>query len=116
MLSRRFILAISLVILLCLAPHGAWIDVDATSGRSDDLDFSGGPNSGQVLSGSYTVRATNVVSMDYIDVEVSDGSAWTPIANITTAPWLTAWDTSVHSDGDYQLRIEGTFTNSTTTG
>ncbi|MDP6324473.1 MAG: hypothetical protein QF684_02765 [Candidatus Thalassarchaeaceae archaeon] len=116
MLSRRFILAISLVILLCLAPHGAWIDVDATSGRSDDLDFSGGPNSGQILSGTYTVRATNVVSMDYIDVEVSDGSAWTPIANITTAPWLTAWDTSVHSDGDYQLRIEGTFTNSTTTG
>ena len=116
MLSRRFILATSVVILLCLVPHGAWIAVSASSGRSDDLDFSGGPGAGQILSGTYTVRATNVVSMDYINVEVSDGSAWSPIANITSAPWLTPWDTSVHTDGDYQLRIEGTFANSTTTG
>ncbi|MDG1524603.1 MAG: hypothetical protein P8Q90_00830, partial [Candidatus Thalassarchaeaceae archaeon] len=116
MLSRRFILATSVVILLCLVPHGAWINVNASSGRSADLDFSGGPNSGQILSGTYTVRATNVASMDYINVEVSDGATWTPVANITAAPWLTAWDTSAYGDGDYQLRIEGTFVNSTTTG
>jgi len=116
MLSRRFILATFTVILLCLVPHGAWFTVDASSGRSDDLDFSGGPDSGQVLSGTYTVRATNVDDMDYINVEVSDGATWTAIATITSAPWLTAWDTSAHSDGDYQLRIEGTLTNSTTTG
>jgi len=116
MLSRRFILATSTVILLCLVPHGAWFSVDASSGRSDDLDFDGGPDSGQVLSGTYTVRATNVDDMDYINVEVSNGATWTPIANITSAPWLTAWDTSAHSDGDYQLRIEGTLTNATTTG
>lgn len=116
MLSRRFILVTSVVILLCLVPHGAWITVDASSGRSDDLAFSGGPDLEQILSGTYTVRATNVASMDYINVEVSDGSTWMSIANITTAPWLTAWDTSAHSDGDYQLRINGTYTNSTTTG
>ena len=116
MLSRRFILATSVVILLCLVPHGAWINANASSGRSVDLDFSGGPDSGQILSGTYTVRATNVASMDYINVEVSDGATWTPVANITAAPWLTAWDTSVYGDGDYQLRIEGTFVNSTTTG
>ncbi len=116
MLSRRFFLATTTVILLCLVPHGAWFSVDASSGRSDDLDFSGGPDSGQVLSGTYTVRATNVDDMDYINVEVSDGTTWTAIATITSAPWLTAWDTSAHSDGDYQLRIEGTLTNATTTG
>jgi hypothetical protein len=116
MLSRRFILATSVVILLCLVPHGAWITIGASSGRSDDFDFSGGPAAGQILSGTYTIRATNVDSLDYINVEVSDGATWSPIANITSAPWLTPWDTSTHSDGDYQLRIEGTFTNSTVTG
>ncbi len=105
-----------MVILLCLVPHGAWITADASSGRSDDLDFSGGPNGEQILSGTYTVRTTNVIDMDYINVEVSSGATWSPIANITAAPWLTAWDTTSQSDGDYQLRIEGTFTNSTTTG
>ncbi len=114
--SRRFILATALVILLCLMPHGAWINVDATAGRSDDLDFSGGPDAAQILSGTYTVRTTNVVDMDFINVEVSNGATWTPIANITSAPWLTAWDTTAQTDGDYQLRIEGTFSNSTTTG
>ena len=89
MLSRRFILATFTVILLCLVPHGAWFTVDASSGRSDDLDFSGGPDSGQILSGTYTVRATNVDDMDYINVEVSDGTTWTAIATITSAPWLT---------------------------
>ena len=114
--SRRFILATALVILLCLVPHGAWINVDATASRSDDLDFSGGPDVAQILSGTYTVRTTNVIDMDFINVEVSNGATWTPIANITSAPWLTAWDTTAQADGDYQLRIEGTFTNSTTTG
>ena len=69
MLSRRFILATFTVILLCLVPHGAWFSVDASSGRSDDLDFDGGPNSGQVLSGLYSVRATVVDDMDYINLQ-----------------------------------------------
>ena len=114
--TRRLILATFVVILLCVVPHNAWITADASSGRSDDLDFSGGPNQGQVISGTYTIRTTNVANMDYINVEVSDGNSWNAIANITSAPWLTGWDTSAHSDGDYQLRIEGTFTNSSTTG
>ena len=116
MLSRRVFLSTFVVILLCAVPHGAWMTVDASAGRSDDLDFSGGPNAGQVVSGTYTILMTNVVDMDYINIEVSDGSVWTSIANVTNAPWLSAWDTSSHSDGDYQLRIEGTLANSTTTG
>jgi len=116
MQSRRFFLVTSMVILLCIAPHGAWISADASSGRSDDLDFSGGPDSGQILSGTYTVITTIVDDMDFINVEVSNGASWTPIANITTAPWLTSWDTTSETDGDYQLRINGTFTNSTSTG
>ena len=116
MLFRRLILSTFVVILLCAVPHGAWISADATTGRSDDLDFSGGPNLDQILSGTYTIRTTNVENMDYINVEVYDGSSWSPIANITDTPWLAAWDTSAHSDGDHQLRIEGTLTNSSTTG
>ena len=116
MLSRRLVLAPMVVILLCMAPHGGWISVDAATGRSDDFDFSGGPDEGQVISGTYTVRTTNVADMDFINVEVLEGGIWSSIANITNAPWLTAWDTSAHSDGQYQLRVLGTFTNSSTTG
>jgi hypothetical protein len=116
MLSHRVFVSTFVVIMLCAVPHGAWMTVDASTGRSDDLDFSGGPNINQVISGTYTILMTNVVDMDYINIEVSNGSTWSPIANVTDAPWLSAWDTSSHSDGDYQLRIEGTLTNSTTTG
>ena len=116
MLSRRVFLSTFVVILLCAVPHGAWITVDAASGRSDDLDFSGGPNAGQVVSGTYTILMTNVANMDFINIEASVGATWSPIANVTDAPWLSAWDTSSYSDGEHQLRIEGTFTNSTTTG
>ena len=112
MLSRRLVLAPLVVILLCMAPHGGWVSVDAATGRSDDFDFSGGPDEGQVISGTYTVRTTNVADMDYINIEVLEGATWSSVANITNAPWLTAWDTSAHSDGEYQLRAQGTFTNS----
>ena len=116
MLSRRLVLAPLVVILLCMAPHGAWVSADATTGRSGDFDFSGGPDAGDVISGTYTVRTTNVADMDFINVEVFEGASWSPVANITNTPWLTAWDTSTHADGDYQLRIQGTLTNSSTTG
>ena len=116
MLSRRSILATCVAILLCGTPHGAWMTVDASAGRSDDLAFSGGPEAGQVVSGTYTILMTNVNNMDFINIEVSDGTSWSAIANVTDAPWLAAWDSSAHSDGDHQLRIEGTFTNSSTTG
>ena len=116
MLTRRLVLAPLVVILLCMAPHGAWVSVDATSSRSGDFDFSGGPDEGQVISGTYTIRTTNVANMDYINVEVQEGAIWSPVANITNTPWLTAWDTSAHTDGEYQLRVQGTFTNSSATG
>ncbi len=113
---RRLVLAPLVVILLCIAPHGGWVSVDASMGRSGDFDFSGGPDEGQVISGTYTIRTTNVANMGYINVEVLEGGSWSPVANITNAPWLTAWDTSSHSDGQYQLRVEGTFLNLSTTG
>ncbi len=116
MLSRRLVLAPLVAILLCATPHSGWFLVDASSGRSDDFEFSGGPNANQVISGTYTIRTTNVANIDYINVEVLDDSTWTGVANITSTPWLTAWDTSVYDDGDYQLRIQGTYTNSSLTG
>ena len=96
MLYRRLVLAPLVVILLCMAPHGAWVSVDATTGRSGDFDFSGGPDSGDVISGTYTVRTTNVADMDFINVEVFEGASWSPVANITNTPWLTMGYKHVH--------------------
>jgi len=115
MSSRRLFLAMVVTILMLATPQGAMMSAQAAEGRADDLAFSGGPNAAQVIAGTYTVRTTNVANMDYVHAEVWDGSVWTPIANITGAPWLTAWDTTAHADGDYKLRIQGTFTNTTNT-
>jgi hypothetical protein len=99
-----------------MAPNGWLGESSATQARDDELTFSGGPNAGQVISGTYTVIASNVANMSYINMQVWNGSAWSDIANITAAPWLTAWDTTPNSDGAHKLRIQGTFLNSSTTG
>ena len=116
MSPRRPLSAITVVILLFAASQGALLTVEAASGRAEALDFSGGPSAAQVISGTYTVRTTNVANMSYVNVEAWDGSVWSAIANITGTPWLTAWDTTAHSDGDHKLRIEGTYLNTSTTG
>ena len=113
MLRRPTSIAIILLLFVSSASVAWMPTVAATAGR-DDLDFSGGPTTDQVISGTYTVRATNVADMDYILVDVHDGTAWSSVANITAAPWLTAWDTSAQADGtSYKLRLTGTLTNGT---
>jgi len=116
MLSRPLVIALSALLLLSMAPNGWLGESSATQARADELTFSGGPNAGQVISGTYTVIASNVANMSYINMQVWNGSAWSDIANITAAPWLTAWDTTPNSDGVHKLRIQGTFLNSSTTG
>ena len=116
MLARRLTLASSLILLMLCAPQSVLFEANASVGRSTDLDFSGGPNTNQIISEDYTILiTTSSSSMDYIDIELEDGSSWTAIANITNAPWLVQWDTTAHSDGDYKLRIRGTFENGSST-
>ena len=116
-ISRRLILATLVAIILCVTPHGSWINVEASSGKSSDFSFSGGPDSEQVISGTYTIRLTSVENLDYINIELIDvNTQTTPIANVTSAPWLSGWDTSSHSDGDYTLRARGTLDNGSDTG
>ena len=112
---RRLLSAIAVVILLLAVPHGALLEAEASAGRAEELAFSGGPSAAQVISGTYTVRTTNVANMSYVNVDVWNGTDWTAIANITGAPWLTAWDTTAHADGDHKLRIQGTYLNETQT-
>ncbi len=115
MLDRRLVIAFTTLLVLSMAPQGWLGETSATQARADELTFSGGPSAGQVISGTYTVVASNVANMSYINMEVWDGAAWAAIANITSAPWLTAWDTTQYSDGDYKLRMNGTFVNTTST-
>ena len=101
---------------MLFAPQSVLFEADAGSGRSTDVGFSGGPSSSQVISEDYTILvSTSSSSMDYIDIELDDGGSWTPIANITSAPWLVQWDTTAHNDGNYKLRIRGTFDNGSST-
>jgi hypothetical protein len=115
MLTRRLVLAAAMVVMVTCSVHVTLLNAQAASGRSGGLDFSSGPNSNQIISGTYTIRTTNVANMDSIAVELWESSAWVSIATISGAPWLTAWDTSSHSDGNYKLRIQGTYDNASTT-
>jgi len=115
--SRRLILATLLAIALCITPHGSWINAEASSGRSSGFSFSGGPDAGQVISGTYTIRLTSVENLDFVNIELIDANGVnTAIANVTSAPWLSGWDTNSHTDGDYQLRAKGTLNNGSDTG
>lgn len=117
MLARRLTLASLLALLVVCAPQCVFFEAHADTGRSEDFGFSGGPNENQIISQEYTIliSTSSSSSMDYIDVELEDGSTWVPIANITNTPWLEQWDTTAHSDGDYKLRIRGTYDNGTST-
>ncbi len=116
MLVRRLILASSLALLVVCAPQCVFLEAHADTGRSEDFGFSGGPSENQIISQTYTILiSTTSSNMDYIDVELEEGSTWISIANITNSPWLEQWDTTAHSDGDYKLRIRGTYDNGTST-
>jgi hypothetical protein len=70
------------------------------------ITYSNGPTSGQSITGLYTVSfslgGTSTVSS--LLVEISDGSSWTTVNNLTSSPWLTYLDSTTYVNGTYTLR------------
>ncbi len=81
--------------------------VQATEARNGTLEFVNPPSSGEVIGGTQTIAVVNITGLDYVLLEVEEGSSWSQVSNMTGTPWSVSWDTSTVSDGTHRLRITG---------
>tara|TARA_B100000945_G_scaffold280380_1_gene247385 strand:- start:2611 stop:4329 length:1719 start_codon:yes stop_codon:yes gene_type:complete len=79
----------------------------ATEARNSALEFVNPPSSGDVIGGTQTIAVVNITGLDYVLLEVEEGTSWSEIANMTSSPWSVSWDTTSVSDGMHRLRITG---------
>jgi len=71
------------------------------------LTFTNGPTANQDITGlhSLTFGMTGDANVSSMLIEIStDGSTWTSVKNITSAPWLTYFDSTAYTNGSYTLR------------
>ena len=81
--------------------------VAGTDARNTGLDFVNPPESGEVIGGTYSIAIVNITGLDYVILEVEEGTTWAQISNMSGTPWSTSWDTSTVDDGTHRLRITG---------
>lgn len=79
----------------------------ATDARNSTLEFVNPPSSGDVIGGTQTIAVVNITGLDYVLLEVEEGTSWSEIENMTSSPWSVSWDTTSVSDGMHRLRITG---------
>tara|TARA_Y100000766_G_scaffold138220_1_gene118891 strand:- start:1983 stop:3818 length:1836 start_codon:yes stop_codon:yes gene_type:complete len=83
------------------------IETVAFSSSNLALSFSNGPDVNEDITGlhSLTFSMTGYANVSSLLLEISsDGNAWTTVKNITSAPWLTYFDSTAYSNGSYTLR------------
>ncbi len=71
------------------------------------LSFTNGPSSNEDITGlhSLTFGMIGDANVSSLLLEISsDGNAWTTVKNITSAPWLTYFDSTSYSNDSYTLR------------
>ncbi len=83
------------------------IELVAFSSSNLALSFTNGPDSNEDITGlhSLTFSMTGDANVSSLLLEISsDGNAWTTVKNITSAPWLTYFDSTAYSNDSYTLR------------
>ena len=71
------------------------------------LTFTNGPTTNQDITGlhSLTFGMSGDANVSSMLIEIStDGSNWTSVRNITSAPWLTYFDSTAYNNGSFTLR------------
>ena len=71
------------------------------------LSFTNGPTTNQDITGlhSLTFGMSGDANVSSILIEISsDGVTWTSVKNLTSAPWLTYFDSTAYSNSSYTLR------------
>ena len=84
------------------------LEQNRTSFSNSDMtiSYSNGPTSGQSITGLYTVSLAlgGTATVSSVLVEISDGTSWTTVTNLTSSPWLTYLDSTSYTNGTYSLR------------
>lgn len=78
----------------------------AESNSDVTISYTNGPNSGQSLTGVYTLSFSFSGSgtITSLTIEISDGTTWTNVAVLTGSPWVTYLDTTTLTNGSYTLK------------
>ena len=78
----------------------------AQSNSDVTISYTNGPSNGQSLTGVYTLSFSFSGSgtITSLTIEISDGTAWTNVAVLTTSPWVTYLDTTTFTNGSYTLK------------
>ena len=84
-------------------------DIELVSFSSSNLalSFTNGPESNEEITGLHSLSfgMTGYANVSSILLEISsNGNDWTTVKNITSAPWLTYFDSTAYSNGTYTLR------------
>lgn len=83
------------------------------------LAFANGPTEDENVKGLYTLTfsSAGTGTIESIEIEISsDNSNWSPVANLTSTPWLKHVDTTEYSNGSWTFRArawDSTVTNFT---
>ena len=78
----------------------------AQSNSDVTISYTNGPSNGQSLTGVYTLSFSFSGSgtITSLTIEISDGTAWTNVAVLTSSPWVTYLDTTTFTNGSYTLK------------
>jgi len=71
------------------------------------LTFSNGPTENQDVKGLYTLSfsSTGSGTIASMEIEISnDDTNWSPVANLTSTPWLKHVDTTAYANGSWTFR------------
>ena len=70
------------------------------------ISFSNGPNSGDAITGVYTVSfaLSGTGTVTSLTLEISDGTTWSEVSTLTSSPWVTYLDSTIYPNGTYTLR------------
>ena len=108
---RRIVLALLVTVIMTVGQSSeVFLDDERVTKSADSqlsIQFSSGPNANQDVKGLFTLTftSTGTGTISSIEIEISrDGSNWSPVANLTSTPWLKHVDTTVYVNDSWTFR------------
>jgi len=109
---RRFITVLLVVVIMAMGQSSEVFLSEKKQVKLADsqlsLSFANGPTEGQDVKGLYTLTfsSTGTGTITSMEIEISsDGNSWSPVANLTSTPWLKHVDTTDYSNGSWIFRV-----------
>ena len=108
---RRIVLALLVTVIMTVGQSSEVFLDDGRVIKSSEsqlsIQFSSGPNADQDVKGLFTLTftSTGIGNISSIEIEISnDGNIWSPVANLTSTPWLKHVDTTVYDNDSWTFR------------